>query len=82
MGSQDQTTRKADLMAAVAAHNEQQRQAAAERGRAEREEADKQAAADAALYNTAGWETLSDLRRHRASQYAAQQAQGGAGDAA
>ncbi|MEU3413747.1 hypothetical protein ABZ760_21170 [Streptomyces sp. NPDC006658] len=81
MGSQDQT-RTADLARAISEHNEAQQRAREEKQRAEREAAERQMKADASLYGTAGWEALSDRRRHQAAHWSAQQVQGGAGDAA
>lgn len=75
-------TERPDLYAAIGAKLDEQQQARAEATAPEREAADKQAAADATLHGTAGWDALSDRRRARASQYAAQQAQGGGSDAA
>ncbi|MFE5397437.1 hypothetical protein ACFQ9U_23125 [Streptomyces sp. NPDC056568] len=74
--------RRADLTAAIAAHNEAQERARDEKHQAERDAADKQVRADAALYGTAGWEALSDRRRARAAQHTAEQAHGGGNDAA
>ncbi|MFF9215505.1 hypothetical protein [Streptomyces viridosporus] len=81
MGSQDQT-RRADLFAAIGEHNDQQRQAAAERDREKREAVEKQVKADASLYGTPGWDVLDERRQARARQYAYDQAHGGGDDAA
>lgn len=75
-------TRRPDLFAAVGQHLTERQQAADEAARPEREAAEKQAAADAKLYGTAGWDALSDRRRQRAAHHTAQQAQGGGDDAA
>ena len=75
-------TERPDLYAAIAADMDAKQKARDEATAPEREAADKQAAADATLYGTAGWDALSDRRRQRASQHAAQQAQGGGSDAA
>ncbi|WP_435272203.1 hypothetical protein [Streptomyces parvulus] len=74
--------RRADLTAAIAAHNDAQQRKHDEKHQAERDAADRQMKADAALYGTAGWEALSDRRRARAAQHTAEQAQGGGNDAA
>lgn len=81
MGSRD-THRKTNLFDAVRGDLAAKQKAHEEATAPEREAQEKQAAADASLYGGPGWSTLSDVRRQRASQYAAQQAQGGADDAA
>lgn len=76
------TERSTNLYSALEADRIAKQQAADEAARPEREAAEQQAKADAALYGTAGWDALGDLRRARAGQYAAQQAQGGDDNAA
>lgn len=71
----DQTTRHTDLATAVHAHQTEAQAAADEAQRPEREQREAQLAADAKLYGTAGWEALSDFRKHQVSTWAAQQAQ-------
>lgn len=75
-------TRRPDLYAAVAADQAAKQKAHDEATAPEREAREKQAKADAALYGTAGWSTLSDRRRQRAAQYAARPTEGGGSDAA
>lgn len=76
------TERSTSLHAAVAADQEARQKASDEATRPEREAREKRLTADAALYGTAGWESLSPARRELASAWSAQQAQGGADDAA
>ncbi|MFG3189257.1 hypothetical protein [Streptomyces omiyaensis] len=81
MGSQDQH-RRPDLRGAVAALLKSQQAAAEEAAAPEREARDKQAAADAALYGTAGWDALTDARRRHAAAHTARQSEAGGPDAA
>ncbi|MFE5296408.1 hypothetical protein [Streptomyces sp. NPDC056632] len=81
MESQEQT-RRPDLFGAVAAELEAKRQAAEQATAPERDARERQAAADAALYGSAGWDALSDDRRRLAAAYAIRQAEEGRADAA
>ena len=75
-------TRRPNLYAAVAADLDAKQKAHDEATAPEREARDKQAAADAKLYGTAGWDAIGTRRQQLAAHYAAQQAQGGGSDAA
>ncbi|MFK0225895.1 hypothetical protein ACIQUL_09015 [Streptomyces sp. NPDC090303] len=81
MGSQDQHKRP-DLFGAVAADIEAKRTVAAEAAAPERQARDEQAAADAALYGTAGWDALGDRRRRLAAAHTVRQTEAGGPDAA
>ncbi|MFE1344715.1 hypothetical protein [Streptomyces sp. NPDC058757] len=81
MGSQDQH-RRPDLRGAVDAALKVQQAAAEEAAAPEREARDKQAAADAALYGTAGWDALTDTRRRLAAAHVARQGEERGPDAA
>jgi hypothetical protein len=76
------TERTANLHGAIAADVEAKQKARDEATAPEREAREKSLAADAALYGTAGWESLSSSRQALVSAWSAQQAQGGGDDAA
>ncbi|GHH38198.1 hypothetical protein [Streptomyces candidus] len=77
MGSQDQQ-RSPNLNSALAAHYTQQQAAADEAARPAREEHQQQLDADAALFGTAGWLTLSEVRRRQVGAHMARTARKGA----
>ncbi|MER7969687.1 hypothetical protein ABTX35_11965 [Streptomyces sp. NPDC096080] len=75
-------TGRPGLAAAIAARLAEQEKKREEATAPEQEARDKQAAADARLYGTAGWDALGPRRRHFATQHAARQVEGGGDDAA
>lgn len=71
-------TERLTMAEAIGANLAEQQQAADEAAAPEREAREQQQKADAALYGTAGWETLSPARRGFAAAYVrAHQAGGG-----
>ncbi|MEV7833010.1 hypothetical protein AB0P12_20705 [Streptomyces subrutilus] len=80
MGSQDQH-RRPDLMGAVRNDLASKQAAADAKAAPEREQAEKQAKADAALYGTPAWDALSAVRKHRAAQHVTRKGEKG-GEAA
>ncbi|KOU48987.1 hypothetical protein ADK55_19155 [Streptomyces sp. WM4235] len=74
MGSQDQH-RRPELGGAIRDHYASKKAAADAKAAPEREQQEKQAKADAALYGTPAWDALSDIRKRRAAQYVSRKAE-------
>ncbi|WP_405797227.1 hypothetical protein [Streptomyces sp. NBC_01506] len=75
-------TDRPNLTEAIGNHLAERQRVADEAAAPEREAREQQQKADAALYGTAGWETLGDRRRELAAAYVRAQQAGGGSDAA
>lgn len=73
-------TTRPGLRQSVSNQLTERQEAAAERGRPEREARDAGLARDAALYGTAGWDALSPARRQMVSLFVQQNAAQAGGD--
>lgn len=84
---EERVQRRADLIASIQEHTEEQQRRLEERDAATRAPMEERFRRDAALYGTAAWDALPAGRRQMASMWARQEAeqaaeQQGGGDAA